>query len=504
VESTNSPALYEINARVWLGELGRATGLGRIARLDEVPEAEIDRLAAFGFDWIWLLGIWQTGPAGRRVSASNPEWGHEYRRVLPDLRDPDVSGSCFAIHDYDVHDDFGGTAALAKLRRRLADRGMKLMLDFVPNHMAPDHPWVVDHPEFFVHGTEADLDREPANYARVGSGRGPVVIAYGRDPYFPGWPDTLQLNYRHAGFRAAMIGELERIAGQCDGVRCDMAMLVLPEIFTRTWGDRSSPADGSSPVDSPFWPEAIGAVRADHPGFTFMAEAYWDLEWALQQQGFDYTYDKRLYDRLRGEEVWAVRGHLHADLAFQSKSARFLENHDEPRAADAFPPDVHRAAAVLTFLAPGLRFFHEGEFEGRRVRLPVHLGRRPDEPKDGAIAAFYDKLLAVLRRPEARGGSWRLLDARPAWDGNPSWERFVGYRRDLGDSTLIVAVNYGPGRGQCYLDLGDPTALRGRAVRLTNLIGDGAYDRDGDDLAAQGLYLDEPGWSAHVFEVARP
>jgi glycosidase len=181
------------------------------------------------------------------------------------------------------------------------------------------------------------------------------LLAYGRDPYFPGWPDTVQLNYANPALQEAMVGELTKIAGQCDGVRCDMAMLILPDVFERTWGQRA-------PL---FWPKATQRVRERFPHFLLMAEVYWDLEWTLLQQGFDYAYDKRLYDRLREGHARPVREHLHAGLDYQNKLARFLENHDEPRAATAFSAEVHKAAAVITFLSPGLRFFHQGQFEGR-------------------------------------------------------------------------------------------------------------------------------------------
>ena len=173
-----------------------------------------------------------------------------------------------------------------------------------------------------------------------------------------------------------MIAELVRIAGQCDGVRCDMAMLVLPDVFERTWGRRA-------PL---FWPDATRRVRERVPGFCFMAEVYWDLEWTMQQQGFDYAYDKRLYDRLRDGHARPVREHLHAGLDYQDKLARFMENHDEPRAAATFTPGMHEAAAVITYLSPGLRFFHQGQFEGRRKRISPHLVRAPLEPTDGACS----------------------------------------------------------------------------------------------------------------------
>ena len=155
-----------------------------------------------------------------------------------------------------------------------------------------------------------------------------------------------------------MIGELLKIAGQCDGVRCDMAMLVLPEVFEKTW---------DVTVPRSFWPRATGKVRERFPGFCFMAEVYWDLEWTLQQQGFDYTYDKRLYDRLLKGDPRPVREHFLADMKYQEHLARFLENHDEPRAATVFSSEVHRAAAVVTYFSPGLRFFHQGQMEGKSV-----------------------------------------------------------------------------------------------------------------------------------------
>ncbi|OUL76997.1 alpha-amylase family glycosyl hydrolase, partial [Paraburkholderia hospita] len=335
------PALYQINTRVWLTELSRV--LGRSATLDDIPDAGLDRLAELGFDWIWLLSVWQTGPAAQAVSRADPGWRREFAETLPDLCDEDIAGSGFAIQSYTVHRDLGGAEALARLRQRLQQRGLKLMLDFVPNHMAPDHPWIDAHPDYFVHGSEADLARSPRNYCRVQTRFGPLVLAHGRDPYFDGWPDTLQLNYGNPELQQAMIGELLRIAGQCDGVRCDMAMLVLPDVFERTWGIA---------VD-PFWPKATEAVRHEHPHFRFMAEVYWDLEWTMQQQGFDYAYDKKMYDRLRDPRAQPVREHLQAGLDYQDKLARFLENHDEPRTAATFTPGMHEAAAIITFLSPG-------------------------------------------------------------------------------------------------------------------------------------------------------
>ena len=489
--SSPYPSLYQINTRVWLTELSRK--LSKRATLDDIPDAELDRIKETGFDWIWFLSVWQTGPAAQAISRANPEWRRDFAATLPDLKDVDIAGSGFAIQNYTVHRDLGGDAALARLRQRLQKRGLKLMLDFVPNHMAPDHPWVNEHPEYFVHGSETDLARAPQNYCRVQTKNGPLVLAYGRDPYFDGWPDTLQLNYGNPELQQAMIGELERIAGQCDGVRCDMAMLVLPDVFESTWGIRADL----------FWPKATESVRRKYLHFQFMAEVYWDREWTMQQQGFDYTYDKRLYDRLRDGHARPVREHFHAGLDYQNKMARFLENHDEPRAAATFSPEVHEAAAVITFLSPGLRFFHQGQFEGRTKRISPHLVRGPDEPIDARLKQFYDRLLSVLHHDVVRNGDWQLLECVPAWDGNWTSDCFLAFAwQGGGGERLLALVNYAPNQSQCYVRLpfGD---LRNGQWRLQDLLSETKYDRDGSDLDSRGLYVDVPAWRCHAFTMSR-
>jgi hypothetical protein len=291
----------------------------------------------------------------------------------------------------------------------------------------------------------------------------------------------------------AMLDELVKISGQCDGVRCDMAMLVLPDVFERTWG-RRAPA---------FWPRVTRRVRQRAAGFCFMAEVYWDLEWTMLQQGFDYAYDKRLYDRLREGHARPVREHFLAGLDYQSRLARFMENHDEPRAASAFPSGQHEAAAVLTYLSPGLRFLHQGQLEGRRKRISPHLVRAPEEPADERLRRFYDGLLKALGPTTVRTGEWSLLDCVPAWDGNGSWDGFVcfAWRGRDGQRTLVT-VNYAPNQGQCYVRLpfGE---VAGSTVRLCDQTGPAVYERSGDNLLARGLYLDVPGWGYHVFEVSR-
>ncbi len=483
------PALFQINTRVWLNRLSRESG--KRITLADINDATIDGFAEQGFDWIWLLSVWQTGAAGRAVSRGNPQWRAEFQAILPDLTADDICGSGFAITAYTVSDALGGETALAQFRKKLARRGIKLLLDFVPNHTAPDHPWVKTRPDYYIEGSEEALANAPQNYLRVQTDRGAKILAYGRDPNFPGWPDTLQLNYANPDLQAARVDELIAIAGKCDGIRCDMAMLLLPEIFQRTWG--------STP--EPFWPEAIAAVHAKHPAFIFMAEVYWDLEWTLQQQGFDYCYDKRLYDRLRDGHAAPIRGHLLAGLDYQDKLVRFLENHDEPRAASEFPWPQHQAAAIITYFSPGLRFFHQGQFDGARLRVPTHLCRGPIEPPNPEIAAFYTRLLRVLKTSAYRDGAWSQIQPQPAWLGNWTADGFVAFVWSGNDGTRqVVVVNYAGNQAQCRLPLPFPE-LRGRQVCVTDVLGTEVYDRDGNELVDHGLYIDHAPWHYNVFEL---
>jgi len=489
MNSLTYPVLYQINTRVYLQQ--RSRQLGRLATLDDIADTTLDEWVNQGFDWVYCLGVWQTGTKAPQVSRTNPEWVAEYQRLLVDLQDEDICGSCFAVTGYTVHTGMGGDAAMERLRDRLHRRGLKLMLDFVPNHTAPDHPWIQAHPDFYVQGTTELLGQQPQNYCVQSLPAGDQVFAYGRDPYFAGWPDTLQLNYGNPNLQAAQTQELLQIARLCDGVRCDMAMLILPEVFERTWGIQIEP----------FWPQATQTVRQQHPGFVFMAEVYWDLEWTLQQQGFDYTYDKRLYDRLRERDAHLVRQHFWADLAYQQRSVRFLENHDEPRAAATFPPDVHQAAAILTFLCPGLRFFHQGQLEGYQQKISVHLQRGPAEPTDNDLAAFYQQLLTCLRLPVLREGTWQLLDCSPAWDGNWTYDCFIAFSWQGAEAArLLVIVNYASNQSQCYVKA-PFHGITGKTLLLKDWMSDTRYERPGNSLGI-GLYFDLPPWGYHVFEVS--
>ncbi|HEY4745661.1 MAG TPA: alpha-amylase family glycosyl hydrolase [Desulfuromonadaceae bacterium] len=482
------PLIFEINTWVWLRELGQK--LDALVTLANVPHGEWDAIAALGFDAVWLMGVWERSPAGIRIAMGNPGLLADFRRALPDFTDTDNVGSPYCVRRYAVDPRLGGPEGLAIARRELAKRGLRLILDFVPNHVAPDHPWVSDHPDYFVQGNYGDSVREPAAFIATAG----YVFACGKDPYFPAWPDVLQLNAFNAGLRTAVIETLLSVANQCDGVRCDMAMLVMNDIFQRTWGERA----GARPRDE-YWPEVIGAVRAANPGFLFMAEAYWELEWELQQHGFDYCYDKKLYDRLEHGPAESVRLHLCADLAYQERLVRFIENHDEPRAAATFSPPKERAAAVAVMTLPGAVLLHEGQLEGRSVRLPVFLGRRPAESSDPELRAFYASLLGAVVKSGMRNGAWRL-SGREGWPDNPSCLNIVAWFWENGKYRHLVVVNLGDSNAQARIQV-PGEGIRGVTWRLVDILTGETWDRDGGEMAGAGLYVDLGPWGFNLFRL---
>jgi len=460
--------------------------------LASVPAGEWDAIAAYGFDAVWLMGVWERSPAGIKIANQNKSLLDDFRRALPDFRPDDNVGSPYCVRRYVVDQHLGGTEGLAIARRELSKRGMKLILDFVPNHVAPDHPWVAEHPEYFIRGNADDMRNDPSSYMEA---RG-IVYACGRDPYFPAWPDVLQLNAFELGLRQAVIETLSSIAEQCDGMRCDMAMLLLNPIFERTWGGRA----GLRPATE-YWVDVISAIKKKYTDFLFIAEAYWDMEWELQQQGFDFCYDKKLYDRLEHGNAESIRLHLCADLAYQGKLLRFIENHDEPRAAATFSPAKERAVALITATLPGIKLFHEGQFDGRKVRLPVFLGRRPDEPADQELHGFYKKLLEAVHRPVFHEGQWSLCD-RTGWPDNTSFQNLVAWSWVKDEERYLIVVNLSDSPVQARVQA-RWTDAGGGNWHLIDALSGATYERDGHEMLSSGLYVELGPWNYHFFQCLR-
>ena len=481
------PHLYEISTWPWLERLTAREG--RRITLGSVPASEWDRLRDWGFDFIYLMGVWRRSAFGRAIARTDLSLLQEYDRALPGWSMRDVPGSAYSIQAYEPDERIGGWQDVDRAREELGRRGMKLMLDFVPNHTGFDHEWVRSRPELYVKGTLDDYRRSPDLFHPIDGDAGVRFIAYGRDPYFPPWRDVAQLNYFNPATREAMTGVLDRLASHCDGVRCDMAMLVLNDVFARTWGSRVDLL-WSVPADE-FWP--IATSRVDR--LTYLAEVYWDREWQLQQQGFHFTYDKRLLDRLHRASPEEVRGHLHADHDYNVRLARFLENHDEARSAVVFDTRL-AAAASIAFALPGMRFFFDGQLDGAQVRVPVQLGRWPEEPLRPFVRDSYYRLLRTIDLPLFHDGAWRLLDVRHA--GDDSSANLVAFEWRRESDWAVIAANLSNADAQGLVQLADLPP--GAAFEFRDQLTDQRYRWARDDLH-DGLYVRLGPGAAHVFFV---
>jgi len=486
------PLLYEINTRCWLRDLSGSEQ--RLVTLANVPDEEFNTWQRLGFTHIWLMGVWTTGARAREIALKVADLRCAYDEVLPRWTEEDVAGSPYSIADYSVPELLGGEEGLKQFRSKLKVHGMKLILDFVPNHLGVDHPWVSAQPELFVQSaTQVD-----GTFA-VKTPGGTRWIAHGKDPYFAGWTDTAQVDYRRPGAREAMQELLLSVAGRCDGVRCDMAMLLLNEVMARTWGHLPSPEP--APVGE-FWSDAIPVVKAAHPGFIFMAEVYWGLEGRLQSLGFDYTYDKALYDDL----IWsnaaeAQRKLLAHPSEYVARSVHFLENHDEHRVAEKLSPPENRAAALAILGLPGMRFLHEGQLTGAKLKLPVQLGRRPVEAVQPEIQEAYEKLLTTLKQTAVGGGEGSILAPRAAWEGNPTAQNLIVVQWQAKAPNFdLVVVNLSADRSQGYVPLNAPD-LAAHHWMMSDLLGTESYERVGSDIAQSGLYLDLPPHGAQLFHL---
>jgi Alpha amylase, catalytic domain len=484
-----NPHLYEINTFVWLEELsGR---LGRQVKLGDVPDQEWDGLRDRGFDIVWLMGLWQRSAAARRV-ALEPDITASYASALPDWRPEDVAGSPYSVPAYKPDPRIGTWRDVDSVRKKLRARNMALFFDFVGNHTAPDHPWAQEHPEFYVQGTQQEFEKDPASFQRVETKNGIFFLAHGRDPYFPPWHDTLQLNHFHPGMREAHLRELSVIANHCDGIRCDMAMLQLNDVFAKEWS-RLLPAGMAAPATE-FWAEARKAA----PDLMLLAEAYWGTEERLLDLGFSFAYDKELYNAVRDLNLGGVRARLGLPVAAQQRFARFLENHDEARCAVTFGGPRLHALGTLMSTVPGMRFYHHGELEGRKIHVPIQLRRAALEEPDPAAQTFFAKILRVTNEDVFHYGTWRMLPVTPVADG--TFESLVACEWRSQTAWKIIVANLSGNAAQGRIPLGDSVAPSAQYTFDDELNGV-QYQRDGNELHASGLFVRREAFDAHLFDI---
>lgn len=483
VENLSHSMLYEFNTVIFLNQL--RDHYHRPLTLLTVSDEIWDNLSHKGFDYIWLMGVWQRSAVSQAAA----------RQLLPEYLPSSITGSPYAVYDYQLDKEFGKKGDLPKLREKLSKRDLKLILDFVPNHVAIDHPWIQSHPERLLRVTKRDGEEQPD---LVFTPNHKNYFVYGRDPHFAPWTDTAQVNFFSPDLRQAWIDVLLRIAEVSDGVRCDMAMLAINRIFKQTW--KKFLRSEKEPAQE-FWTEIISAVKKKFPRFIFMAESYWNTEWELQQMGFDFTYDKTLYDRLRYSWADDIRAHLQAEHNYQKKLVRFIENHDELRALTVFGKYKSFAAAVVQATIPGMSLFYDGQFEGWKTKWPVQLTHATKEVTDPESANFYQKLLEFCHSPILQRGEWKLMDVYSVWpETDLSYQNILAWRWRYQHQWKIVVVNYSETIGRAYLSDHDLFMKKDKTILLKDKITEEIYYREEKGLHDTGLYIELSEWGIHLFE----
>jgi hypothetical protein len=486
-----NPELFEINTAAWLFSLSRK--LGKQVHLGDVPSEEWDRLKSTGMDFVWLMGVWSRSQMGRNVSLTDPGFHKIFDNITPDWTPEDVIGSSYSISSHEPDPLVGTWDDIDRSRSELHRRGMGLILDFIPNHTGIDHHWITEHPEYYIQVQKEDYEKDPAAYFPISDDGRIMYIAHGRDPNFPCWTDTAQLNYFNPETREAVLKRIEIVSQHCDGIRCDMAMLELNEIIQRVWGWANKNPPFALPAEE-FWKQAIQRV----PHLVYLAEAYWNTEWTLQQLGFDFVYDKRLYDRLRSGHPRDVYLHLKADMVYQNKLVRFIENHDEPRSIAAFGRGKVKAAATLFSTVPGMKLYFQGQREGRQIHLPLQIRRTRPEATDQDLKTFYDKLWSIVDREAFHSGIWQLRETFP--DTDKTAENLVGYTWKLEPQIYLVVVNLSQHPAQGRICLAEDI-VESREYFFTDSFTRVSAVQSGKVLAHPGFYMNMNGYQARIWEI---
>ena len=487
-----NPSLYEINTRVWLRRFDQGIIKSTLA---DVPKSYWDDFAKNGIDYIWLMGVWDICNSTIQKYCFEDDLVKSYKRALKDWVPDDVIGSPFAVNDYKLNPQLGNKRSLLELKSHLNKKGIKLILDFVPNHFSAETGLIKTNPEIFLQVEKEQYENDPYTFYQPFSNE-PKYFAHGRDPFFPAWQDTIQVNFFSEHARNYLTNKLLELTKVCDGVRCDVAMLAMNNVFQNTWGGILK-KNGFEKPNIEFWKYAIEKVKKERSDFLFLAETYWDLEWNLQQLGFDYTYDKKFTDRLKSASRIEITEHLLADTEYQKKSARFLENHDEERTITILGKEKSKAAAVIISTILGMHFYHDGQFEGRKIKLPVQLGREPEEAMCDEIKEFYNNLLKITSQEFFKHGKWELLQPVYSWETNTSFKNILAWEWSLQREKRIVVVNYADKISTCRLKLD----LRGfqEEFIIKDLLNEQTYTRSAEEVYHTGLFIELKPYQSHIF-----
>ena len=475
------PIIYEISTRPWLYELSQKYGKS-ITKLKDIPLSEFDTLKNAGVDYVWMMGVWQLGTYGLEIDKKA-----DYSSVLPGFTQDDIIGSPYAITEYNTNSEIGSDSDLEWLKTQLHNKGMKLLLDFVPNHSACDAPTATSHPEYYIRAPKGQTSYDPKYYTDKG-------LAHGKDPYFDPWPDVIQWNYFESTTRSFMKQNLLKTLSLSDGVRCDMAHLVLNDVFSKTWSKELSSWGYSTP-STEFWGDAIKEAKNKYPNAIFLAEVYedWEIQ-KLYELGFDYCYDKALLDQFKGSSS-DVNNYIHYKTeSFFGHAAHFIENHDENRGVyNMGSVKKSDAAGTIAGTLGGMIFMNHGQWDGLKNKLDVHLRRGASESKSSEAQAHYSKLMNIIKDDAFKSKNYYFVYNT---NGDNAY-RFISYIRKEVNSYLVV-VNYSDNYACANVPIYD---IKGSGdIKVKEMFSNTEYTRNAETVKNVGLTVCLDAYQSQIFK----
>jgi glycosidase len=542
------------NTYVWLYQLSQQYNR-EIRRLDQIPDEELDRLAGWGFNGLWLIGLWERSDASKRIKqlCGNPE----------------AVASAYSLKNYAISGDLGGEEAYQKLREKAWQRGIRLASDMVPNHMGIDSDWVVDHPDWFIslpyspfpaysfNGTDLSpvdwtviqiedhyYDRTDAAvvFRHINKHNGHTRFIYhGNDGTSMPWNDTAQLNYLMPEVREAVIQTILHVARKFPIIRFDAAMTLAKKHYQRLWypqpgsgGDIASRAEHGLTQDAfdqaipqEFWREVVERVAQEVPDTLLLAEAFWMMEgFFVRTLGMHRVYNSAFMNMLRNEDNAKYRQLIKNTLEFDpqilKRYVNFMNNPDEKTAVEQFGKgDKYFGICTLMTTMPGLPMFGHGQIQGFSEKYGMEYYRPywDEEPDGYLIQRHTDQIFPLMKRRDLFSGvrNFLLYDFYTG-EGRVDENVFAYSNGNIHQRGLVVYHNrYGSTRGwihrsASYLNK-DNGHLENKTLGEGLNLGHGPnrylifkdttskleYIRSVQEIRERGLYFELNAYECHVF-----
>ncbi len=461
---------------VWLDQLSKKYQRP-IRQLNEIPDEELDQLAAWGFTGLWLIGIWQRSEASKKIKQL--------------CGNPDAEASAYALYDYIVSPELGGESALQDLQQRCWQRGIRLASDMVPNHTGIDARWVIEHPDWFIQVPQPPFPNYTFNGPNLSSH--PHIGIYIEDHYFDRsdaavvfkrvdfrtgetryiyhgndgtsipWNDTAQLNYLLPEVREAVIQKIIEVARRFPIIRFDAAMTLTKKHFQRLWfpepgsgGDIPSRAEFAMSKEefdrhmpNEFWREVVNRVAQEAPDTLLLAEAFWLMEsYFVRTLGMHRVYNSAFMNMLKNEENGKYRELLKNTLAYDpqilKRYVNFMNNPDEETAVAQFGKgDKYFGVCTLMVTLPGLPMFGHGQVEGFTEKYGMEYRRAYlDEVADEALIARHELEIFPLMKKRHLFADVALFQLYEVVnDAGEVQENIFAYTNGHGSDRVLVVYN---------------------------------------------------------------